>query len=173
MPLPLIIGIGHDVDETVLDLVAHTSLKTPTAVADFILQHNFSYESQVANLVLEVKNLALQALKEKASKLQYLTQLIDYQLKINFRHQSQMLDYIEKELPGLLKGRFSNAQSQLDYYEKIVRLLGPAAAFQRGFALVFMEGKQVTGVAQLNKGDEVQVQLKHGSFQATVKSKDK
>ncbi len=173
MPLPVLTGIGHDVDETVLDLVAHTSLKTPTAVADFILHRNLNYESQMMNLGLETKNIALRIMKEKESRLQQVAQLIDFQLKSNFRRQAQMLDYIEKELPSILRNRFSNAHAQLDNFEKIVRLLGPEAAFQRGFAMVFKRGKSVTEVAQLGSGDEVQVQLKKGKFQATVKNIEK
>jgi exodeoxyribonuclease VII large subunit len=157
----------------VLDLVAHTSLKTPTAVADFILHRNLNYESQMMNLGLETKNIALRIMKEKESRLQQVAQLIDFQLKSNFRRQAQMLDYIENELPSILRNRFSNAYAQLDNFEKIVRLLGPEAAFQRGFAMVFKQGKHVTEVAQLGPGDEVQVQLKKGKFQATVKNIEK
>lgn len=50
LPLPLLSGIGHDSDQTVLDLVAHTSLKTPTAVADHLIQHNFLFENGLLRL---------------------------------------------------------------------------------------------------------------------------
>ncbi|MBK9490934.1 MAG: hypothetical protein IPO07_20695 [Haliscomenobacter sp.] len=49
-PLPIFTGIGHDVDETLVDLVAHRALKTPTAVADFLIQHNLHFESQLVEL---------------------------------------------------------------------------------------------------------------------------
>ena len=42
-PLPVLTGIGHDIDESILDRVAHTTLKTPTAVADFIINHNLFF----------------------------------------------------------------------------------------------------------------------------------
>lgn len=173
MPLPILTGIGHDVDETVLDLVAHASLKTPTAVADFILHRNLSYETRMFNLGLEAKNSILQTLRHKSSKLQYFSQLIEYQLKTNFRNQGLMMDYIEKEIPRIMKSRFSNAQSSLDNLEKLIRLLGPDAAFQRGFALVYKQGAQVTTSSTLEEGDEVSVQLRNGKFQATVKNTEK
>ncbi len=169
MPLPVLTGIGHDVDETVLDLVAHTSLKTPTAVADFILHRNMSFESLAVNLGLAVKTLTLQLTKVQQAKLQQVAQLIDFQLKTNFRRQTQMLDYIEKELPSLTKRTLLIAKNELGNLEKIIKLLGPEAAMQRGFALVFQQGKQVTDAAMLQAGDEVQVQLKKGSFLSTVK----
>jgi exodeoxyribonuclease VII large subunit len=48
-PLPILTGIGHERDESVTDIVAHTRLKTPTAVADFIIEHNFKFEKIIDN----------------------------------------------------------------------------------------------------------------------------
>ncbi len=167
-PLPILTGIGHDVNETVADLVAHTSLKTPTAVADFILHRNLGFESQMINLGLEAKNMVIQLLHQKTTSLQYLTQLIDYQVNNIFKQQVQMLDYIGKEVPSILKNRFVVAHNKLDSYDKLVQLLGPDVAFRRGFALIFKRGKQVSNAAQLILEDEVDVQLSTGRFQATV-----
>lgn len=167
-PLPILTGIGHDVNETVADLVAHTSLKTPTAVADFILHRNLGFESQMINLGLEAKNMVIQLLHQKTTSLQYLTQLIDYQVNNIFKQQVQMLDYIGKEVPSILKNRFVVAHNKLDSYDKLVQLLGPDVAFRRGFALIFKRGKQVSDAAQLILEDEVDVQLSTGRFQATV-----
>lgn len=169
LPLPLLVGIGHDVDETVLDLVAHTSLKTPTAVADFILHRNLQFESTVINFGTEVKNASLRLLKGKEAKLQFVAQHLDYQLKSNFRRHAQMLDYIEKDLPINLKKLFAKSLVQLDNFGRTIRLLGPDTALKRGFAMVLQNGSQITDVASLQTGDDVQVQLKNGSFNATVK----
>ncbi len=173
MPLPVLVGIGHDVDETVLDLVANTSLKTPTAVADFILHHNLNYESQVLNLVAEVKKVATQAIQEKSARLQYLSQLIGYQVKTSFNQQYQMLDFIEKDVPSILKNCFMQAKLQLDSFENIVQLLGPEAAFKRGFAMVFKNGKQINDIEQLELADEITVQMKSGRFYSAIKKIDK
>ncbi|MBK8564891.1 MAG: exodeoxyribonuclease VII large subunit [Saprospiraceae bacterium] len=164
MPLPVLIGIGHDVDETVLDLVAHSSLKTPTAVADFILHRNLEFESKMANLGLAVKNLASAKINEQQTKLYNLSQLLDFQLKTNFRRYAQMLDYLQKELPLLTKRLIGNQQKTLGQMDKLVRLLGPETALKRGFAMVFHEERQLTDAANLKVGDEVRVQLKNGGF---------
>ncbi|MBI5917471.1 MAG: exodeoxyribonuclease VII large subunit [Bacteroidetes bacterium] len=169
LPLPVLTGIGHDVDETVLDLVAHTSLKTPTAVADFILHHNFAFESGVVNLGQVVKNIGQQALKEKDGQLRHLSQLLDFQLKNNFRQQKLMLDFIEKEIPVQLASHFSKQKIQLESLEKIVRLLSPETAMRRGFSIVLKNGKQVTDASELAVGEEVEVRLHRGAFIGTVK----
>lgn len=168
MPLPILSGIGHETDETVLDIVSHTSLKTPTAVADFILNQNFRFESLMLNLGLEVKNLANKTIQEKSMQLQYYSQLIGNQVKVNFRQQIQMLDYIEKEIPGVLRNRFDKAKNQLESLERMVSLLGPEAALRRGFALVFKQGQQINEIASLSLSDEVLVHLNKGKFQAII-----
>jgi len=168
MPLPVLTGIGHDVDETVLDIVAHTSLKTPTAVADFVIHHNLAYETQLLSLSNEVKNLALKTLKDKQLHLQYASQTFDYQLKTKFRQERQMLDFIQKELPMLLKNRISQASSLLTNLEKVLLLLGPETALKRGFAMIFHDGKQVSDISKLSEKDEISVQMKNGRLQAMV-----
>jgi exodeoxyribonuclease VII large subunit len=49
-PIPVITGIGHDRDETITDLVAHTSLKTPTAVAEFIIEKTVEFDNYLSDL---------------------------------------------------------------------------------------------------------------------------
>ena len=50
LPIPLLTGIGHDINESLLDMVAHSPLKTPTAAADFILRKNMQFESTVTEI---------------------------------------------------------------------------------------------------------------------------
>lgn len=53
-PLPVITGIGHTKDNTVTDMVAHLSLKTPTAVAEYLISHNAAYEQRIEEIVTEL-----------------------------------------------------------------------------------------------------------------------
>jgi exodeoxyribonuclease VII large subunit len=170
MPLPVFTGIGHDVDETVLDLVAHSSLKTPTAVADFIVNHNLQFESKVVNLGAEIKQLALVDLGSRSANLQFVAQHLGFQLKNGFQRQSQMLDYIGKELPLALKSLFTNSKKQLNNLEETVKLLDPETALKRGFALVFQQGKHVSAVDKIAAGLKLTVKMNNGSFDATVET---
>jgi exodeoxyribonuclease VII large subunit len=168
-PLPILTGIGHDVDETVLDLVAHTCLKTPTAVADFILHHNLGFETEVLNLGMALKNISLQKLKESELRLSHCWQMIDFQAKGKLRQQKMMLDYIEKEIPGALRNRFSKEKIRLEGLEKSVHSLSPETVLKRGFSIVMKEGKIITDASQTKPGDEVEVTLYRGAFTGTVK----
>jgi exodeoxyribonuclease VII large subunit len=69
-PIPVVTGIGHERDESVLDMVAHTSLKTPTAVADFCVEHNFTFESELAIAGRQINDAVASRLKEGAFKVE-------------------------------------------------------------------------------------------------------
>ena len=79
--LPVLVGIGHDVDETVLDLVAHSSLKTPTAVADFIVQHNAQFEGAVLGLSSQLTQLSTQQVRYQTLAIQSLESALQWSLR--------------------------------------------------------------------------------------------
>ena len=168
-PLPVLTGIGHDVDETVLDLVAHSSLKTPTAVADFILNRNMQFESGVLNLALELKNRAVSFVNKQEIQLRHTTQLIDYQIKSKFRQQGMMLNYIEKEIPAVLKHFFKKEKIQLLTLENTVTLLSPETALKRGFGIVLKNGKPVVAASEVQPGEDLEILLRKGRIVSTVK----
>ncbi len=172
-PIPVLTGIGHDVDETVLDLVAHTHLKTPTAVADFILHRNLEFETEVMNFGMAVKNLSAQILKGSELHLQHLWQMLEFQSNSNLRQQKMMLDYIEKEIPGALRNLFSKEKILLDGLEKSVNYLSPEAVLKRGFSIAVKNGKVLTDASQVAHGDEVEVILHRGTFKSIVKKTEK
>lgn len=167
--LPVFTGIGHDVDETVIDLVAHSCHKTPTAVADFIVHHNLRFETVTVNLGQEIKMLTLQKIKSRELHLGQLWQEIDFRCKSNFRHQKMMLDYIGKEIPGCLRNILSKEKLKLENLEKSVEYLSPEAVLKRGFSLTLKDGKFITSAGQVNAGDELKTILKDGIVASIVK----
>jgi exodeoxyribonuclease VII large subunit len=68
-PLPVITGIGHDKDLSVTDMVACRSLKTPTAVADFIIDHVSETENHLLEISIEIKEMSLEILEEYKNRI--------------------------------------------------------------------------------------------------------
>ncbi|MEK7258115.1 MAG: exodeoxyribonuclease VII large subunit, partial [Bacteroidota bacterium] len=172
LPLPLVTGIGHDVDETVLDCVAHTALKTPTAVADFILHRNLQFETEAGNLALAVKTWSETKRRDAALRLQHFSQVLDFQTKNLLQRQAMMLDYVEKEIPAALKNSFAKNHLQLDILEKTASLLSPEAALRRGFSITFKNGKALTAASQALPGDEIETIFREGKLRSVVKSNE-
>jgi exodeoxyribonuclease VII large subunit len=77
-PLPIITGIGHEKDDTIIDLVAHTRMKTPTAVAEFLISGVASYYERLQELENEVVKLVRSAIDEEQNKLERIAESLNY-----------------------------------------------------------------------------------------------
>jgi exodeoxyribonuclease VII large subunit len=138
-PIPVITGIGHDRDQTIADMVAHTSVKTPTAVAEFIIENTTTFESHLLELqqnISDIVNDKLELLHDqlndistnltsfvkltlvsKKSALEKYNAILSNQLKSKFRVQKNKLQNLqERFIPSVY--RSLNAQNkQLVYWQ--------------------------------------------------------
>lgn len=166
--LPVFTGIGHDVDETVLDKVAHLSLKTPTAVADFFIHRILQFESHLLNVGLGLKESVQQVLQTQESQLKQLAQTIDFQANKNIAQVKQMLDFIEMEIPRTVKYHFEKEENKLNNLEKLVSFLSPESTLKRGFTLTTKDGKIIKTKAELKKGEVVETHFLDGAVESKI-----
>lgn len=167
-PIPVFTGIGHDVDETILDLVAYASLKTPTAVADFLIAHNLQFESALMNISLALKSNTLQKINNQALFINNLTKNIHFHTQRHFFRQHQMLDFIQTTIPRLTNYQLQFAKQNLEALEKMTGMLSIESTIQRGFALVTKNGKIVRSKTDIQSGDSLITRLKDGEFTSKV-----
>ncbi|WBM74281.1 exodeoxyribonuclease VII large subunit [Saprospira grandis] len=140
--LPVLTGIGHDIDESLADLVAHTALKTPTAVADFLVHQLFLAEQQLALLQQELR----------AS------------VQGHIRREELRLEQLHSRLRLSSQERLRLAQKQLEHFDKQLELLSPDKAWKRGFAqLSNEEGQIIHSWTDLQDGQRLRLALKDGS----------
>lgn len=168
MPLPVFTGIGHDVDETVLDLVAHASLKTPTAVADFLLQHNLFFENEVLRLAENIRAVGDHRLKINQMDLERLETALHWSSRERLRTAARRLDVLEENIPGLVSRLLRNRSRQLDHAETFCLALHPENVLRRGYSLTTKNGKTVTSAAEVEAGDLLETQLREGTIQSKV-----
>jgi len=117
--LPILTGIGHETDQSLLDLLAHTALKTPTAVANFLIDRLQQFEQRVALQAQNLDQLQQRALQQARSQLtQFEQQLVLLQRHL-VRRQIWQLDTYETQLPHLVSQRLKHAQDQLLQLEKL------------------------------------------------------
>lgn len=112
-PIPILTGIGHDRDETIADLVAHSSLKTPTAVAQFIIAETSEFESRLQEATEEVTDLVsekLLNLKENLSDLSYRLLTIS---KLSVNSEKQRLKTIETYIKSEVHDTFKKKHQSL------------------------------------------------------------
>ena len=166
--LPVITGIGHEIDENILDKVAYLSLKTPTAVADFFIHQSMHLAGQLMTLSLLLKETVDAVLKTKDSQLIQLMQSVDYQSNKIIGRAKQMLDFIEIELPRSVRHRFEKEADQLANWTNLINFLSPEATLKRGFTLTTRDGKIVKNREELNDGEIIETHFYDGKVSSKL-----
>ena len=167
-PLPVLTGIGHEVDEAVADRVAYRALKTPTAVADFILQHNAAFESAVLETVHQIHWQIQRILKQQTLSLQQLAGYISFHRAKKIEQQYYQLNVLQSAIPRAVQAQLHHAKQHLAQLARLNDLLSVAQNLERGFALVLKDGKRITTASSLKAGENVTLQLADGNVQATI-----
>lgn len=168
IPLPLVVGIGHDVDESVLDLVAHTSLKTPTAVADFLVNHNLTFEGNILEAASDLENIAQNILKIKHLELERAETTARFSAREQTQDAARYLGFWEEKLPTFAYQILRDQQRELDKIEAICQNLHPDNVLRRGFSITTYRGKVVTSSTTLRSGDLVETRLREGTVKSVI-----
>ncbi len=189
-PIPVITGIGHLKDESVADLVVNTSVKTPTQAAEFIIDHNRSFEESIEGLRELITLRGQMMIKNASRRLDHLSVRISggttnlLHLRHNslvrmqevLRHSSiQMLNKSANRLNELqLRFRTSplritdRASLTLDKLEAQFRLLDPKNILKRGYALISRDQNIIRSVDQISLNETVKVTLADGTLQTLI-----
>lgn len=160
-PVPVLVGIGHETDETVLDRVAHKSLKTPTATAVFLIERLVQAEVRILQLGRQVSQAGAYQLSAATLNLNRHSTLIRQSAGQVLQNEHYRLDRLSSELDRLPASILATANDQLSHYERLLAALRPETTLARGYALVSQEGRLITNPDDLVKG-EVEVRLKAG-----------
>lgn len=167
-PLPILVGIGHEIDETILDRVAHTSLKTPTAVADFLINRLLHFESRIIEYKNYIINAANYQIQAERSQLTYAQKMVQLQANTQLKETSVALTQVTQRLPLATKNSVALAKNALAQLAKITQLLAPETALKRGFSITTTNGKVVTQKSQVKKGMVLTTQLLNDQIKSTV-----
>jgi len=167
-PLPVLVGIGHEIDETILDRVAHTSLKTPTAVADFLINRLLHFESTILEYKNYIFNAATYQIQAERNQLMYAQKMIQFQGNTQLKEAKVSLNQLAQRLPLATKNSLALAKNDLTQLAKITQLLAPETALKRGFSITTAKGKVVTKKSQVKKGMILTTQLLNDQIKSTV-----
>ncbi len=172
LPVPLITGIGHETDETIADLVAHTALKTPTAVADYILNHNLAFESRIMEIEQQLRWIVQAQLSQHQLRLQEAEEQLSLLIQRQLVRRQERLTALEQQLPSLIKQHIRTHRLVLEQIEKIADLLNVEKTLERGYTLLTKEGKLIRSIDELEEGTEIKARLADGSITSIVKTKE-
>jgi len=167
--IPIITGIGHQIDNTVADIVAHTSVKTPTAVADFLIEHNSLFEGELLTLEAQIYQLSRSIIQHEMMTLTQVENDLAHAVRMDVLELNLSIEHIEKALEESSSRLLSMSQLQLDQIENSLELLDPQKIIQRGFAAIKQNGKYIQHKKDIKLSKDISIELSDGTLTATPK----
>ena len=189
-PLPIITGIGHDRDESILDMVSHIRVKTPTAAAALLIDHLKTVLDAINDAQEQIVRLALQKLTSHKSRLSTLAEILPRLFtnvktrqearldSLNSRMttairqsiitQQSLINTLKVKMPIILNRRLMAEQHRLQLIEEKTKNLDPALLLKRGYSITLKDGKAVRDASTLNPGDTIETRLANGTLRSTV-----
>jgi exodeoxyribonuclease VII large subunit len=189
-PLPIITGIGHDRDESILDMVSHLRVKTPTAAAAFLIQHaqkvldymddagqRISYTAQtklstlnahLSTLSSRIPTLFSLAKTREEARLEHDRQRIITSLERQLERERNQLALLTTRLSPLTTQLLTAQRHRLDLLQQRSASLDPQLILNRGYSITTLGGKAVRSASQLKTGNEIETRLSEGIIKSIV-----
>ncbi len=170
--LPVMSGIGHEVDTTVIDQVVHQPLKTPTAVADFIINRQLQYEARLLDYGRQIYLSAQQQLQNESRILETRQERLPWQTEQCLQRAKERLSQYETQATDLVRQIIQQRTARLDQFEQALQLLRPESVLARGYARCEKAGRPVRSLLDVEPHDTLITHLPDGAFRARVIDKD-
>ena len=168
-PIPIITGIGHDRDESILDMVSHTRVKTPTAAAAFLISHLKEVLDVIDNSQDLITRYAQQKLSTLNSQLSTLSECIPRLFSLVKTRQEAKIESFWIKIPMLLERKLTGDTHRLQLIEERLKALDPTLLLARGYSITMHNGRAVRDASQLPPGAEIETRLARGTVHSIVK----
>lgn len=168
-PLPVITGIGHERDDTVLDIVAHTRAKTPTAVAEFLIKRIQSAAINMYELQEAIITSTNRKITEESVSLNTLATHFSYLTKDYTKDQLNKISVFTERLKSLTKKVIVDEKHRLTNQEQFLKLISPENILKKGYTLTIRDNKIVKNSAELKEGDTITNRFFDGDVISIVK----
>lgn len=152
--LPVLTGIGHEIDESVADIVAWRSFKTPTAVADFLLHQHLVFESKVIEIFGGIHNILKEKVRLTENQLTQKTGILRNLLENKISKEDNQLSLLHLQLKYAASQQLTLSQNSLSLLSASLDNLHPENIMKRGYSLVIKGDKIQRSSAEID-ADEV------------------
>ncbi|MDS4031513.1 MAG: exodeoxyribonuclease VII large subunit [Candidatus Contendobacter sp.] len=173
--IPLVTGIGHEIDVTIADFVADLRAATPTAAAELASPDRLEWLRQVRLLEERLDRALQRRLAHQNQRLAELTRRLDrVQPRRRLRDRAQRLDELDQRLRAAVRQRLATAAQRLSGLSGQIHALSPLATLDRGYAIVRRpaDGEILRRADAVRVGDIVEALLSHGLLRCTVATID-
>ncbi|MDR0865035.1 MAG: exodeoxyribonuclease VII large subunit [Candidatus Symbiothrix sp.] len=167
-PLPIITGIGHERDDTVLDFIANYRAKTPTAVADYLVNRLEEAATGLAECQSDIIYAGRRMLDSATEKLRQLIRYLPIQAHNSIEQHYRMLDTLKNNLRKSEKQFILREESLLKEKESFFKLSSPQYILSKGYSITLKDGKAVKSAKSLQKGDTIETILSEGKITSVL-----
>lgn len=189
-PLPIITGIGHERDDTIIDLIAHTRVKTPTAAAELLIHHQEEELDMLEDFTTRLMEQTKQLLYNENNRLKLLAAkapLLFAQVKARedlrlhrlmtalSNHSTLYLEQAKGNVELLYQTLQLHAplliqreRNRILLNESKLQSADPNHILRLGFSIARINGKAVKSVDEVKEGDEIETILASGTFKSTI-----
>ncbi len=167
-PLPVITGIGHERDDTVADVVAHTKVKTPTAAAEFIINRVFDTASELENLTRRMSDAITEKMNAEKVRIERMSQKLPSLFAVLKTRQEQVLETLWIRSVNGVRNMLTAQAHKLEIVDKSLAAADPQVILRRGYSLTRLNGRAVRCASDLKKGDRLTTVFADGSVESEI-----
>ena len=167
-PLPVITGIGHERDDTVADVVAHTKVKTPTAAAEFIINRVFDTAQELENLTRRMSDSISDRMNAENVRIERLSQKLPSLFAVLKTRQEQVLETVWIRSVNGVRNMLTAQTHKLELVDRTLAAADPTVILKRGYSLTRQNGRVVKGASALKKGDRLTTVFADGSVESEI-----
>lgn len=161
-PLPILTGIGHDKDQSVADLVAHTALKTPTATATWLIEWMQQAVGWLADAAIRLHEITRTMIHNEELRLQALHSSLLHASHERLFGERTRIELATRQLPERMEHLLSRARQRLDLAAEVVASYAPQKILRLGFAIVRSEGRALKRIEEIDRAACITIELSNG-----------
>ena len=169
-PLPVISGIGHQRDVSILDMVAHSSVKTPTAAAEFLISKMKDAENVWKNIFSDISYLVQNKTENEFRKLDQTQMRITHTLRQWVTKRSHALETHQNRLQNSVRMQIVQQKNKLLMLEKSIESHSPSYLLKHGYTITALNGKRISSIKEIKAGDKIRTFVHDGEFESEVSS---
>ena len=169
-PLPVITGIGHERDESILDMISNTRVKTPTAAAALLTDNLLRVLERLDDAGQRLSYAVNQRINSQKARMATLTTLIPTLALRMVSDQRHRIETTKSRLPIAIERRLTNQKHLLESLSLKLQGFDPQLLLSRGYSITLKDGRAVRDPQQLKPGDEIETRVEKGTIRSVVKS---
>ncbi|MCS7019387.1 MAG: exodeoxyribonuclease VII large subunit [Cytophagales bacterium] len=169
-PVPVLTGIGHQRDITIADRCAYLALKTPTAVAEYILQHNLQFENEILALIQKISLHGISKINEEKYWLSQQKILLMRKAYEKIQQEKLVQQKIAVTISIRTKNKLHDTRQKIQSLEQFFRLSDPKYLLKKGYFLIKHQQQYLTS-HQLEENMQIEIEGGHALFEAYIQKK--